>query len=278
MPQELRESLIEALYDRVDLWQRDPTSGAVFGPAADDEVARLVATPGFAGDLVGRHAAGMLFWCRFLALGEAGQDAYSTAVDLLGPVAVSQPDVVPEQLLDAIQLRTRSVALADQAIEFYNRYEHGKNDADLNRAIELMASAAGGLSQDMPAAAMMLFNLGSFCWLRYLHTGDLADLFTAVDQFTAGTEADRRGELSDAAPHLQGHASHLWTAYEQTAVPELLSCAIQLQRCSTLLATTDRASRGAFLADLIQVAYEHTAQPALLDDASSTRWSPASRP
>jgi hypothetical protein len=79
LPRELRESLIEALYDRVDLWQRDPTSEAVFGPAADDEVARLVETPGFAGDLVGRHAAGMLFWCRFLALGEADQGTYSIA-------------------------------------------------------------------------------------------------------------------------------------------------------------------------------------------------------
>ncbi|HEY0692788.1 MAG TPA: hypothetical protein VGD71_27575 [Kribbella sp.] len=279
MPRELRESLIEALYDRVDLWQQDPTSEAVFGPAADDEVARLVETPGFAGDLVGRHAAGMLFWCRFLALGEADQGTYSIAVDLLQQVAVARPDIVPEQLLETIQLRTRSVAVADQAIESYNRYEHSKNPADLDGAIELMASAAGDLSQDRTGATRILFNLGSFCWLRYRHRGDLADLFTAVDQFTAAAEADHLGELSDAAPHLQGHASDLWTAYEQTFVPELLSCAIQLQRCSTLLTTTHRASYGAFLAYLIQVAYEHTAQPALLDDALAVaEWSVALEP
>jgi tetratricopeptide (TPR) repeat protein len=267
----MSRELIEALYDRVEHWKRDPGSDVVFGPAADAEVARLFETPGFAEDLEGRHAAGMLFWCRFLASGSADQDTFRTAVGLLEPIVFALPDAVPEQVREVVEARESSNAASDQAIACFQQYQQTGDLAQLDEAIDLMASAVLRLPQRAPAAATFRFNLGSFCWTRYRHLGDPDDLETAVEQFTEATAIDNGGgSLADAAPTLYEYAAQLVNAYEAGAALDFLFLAIQVQRCATQLTTTNQASYGAFLADLIQLAYDRTAQPELLDDAVAT--------
>ncbi|MGW1344078.1 hypothetical protein ACWCOV_23745 [Kribbella sp. NPDC002412] len=266
----MSRELIESLYSRVEHWKQDPRARSVFGPAADAEVARLFETPGFAEDLEGRHAAGMLFWCRFLASGSTDQDTFRTAVGLLEPVVFAQPNAVPDQVREVVQAKASTTAASDEALALFEHYQQTGELVHLDRAIDLMASAVNMVPAGASAAVTFRFNVGSFCWTRYRHLGDPADLATAVEQFTVATENAQGGQLAGAAPALYEHASQLLSAYEASNVLDFLLYAIQVQRCSAELATTNKSSYGAFLADLVQLAYERTARLEMLDDAVAT--------
>ncbi|MEV0291259.1 hypothetical protein AB0H36_44630 [Kribbella sp. NPDC050820] len=266
----MSRELIESLYGRVEHWKQDPRARSVFGPAADAEVARLFETPGFAENLEGRHAAGMLFWCRFLASGSTDQDTFRTAVGLLEPIVFAQPNAVPDQVREVVQARESTTAASDEAIDLFKQYQETGELAQLDRAIELMAGAVNMVPAGAAAAVTFRFNVGSFCWARYRHLGDPDDLATAVEQFTTATDSAHDGQLAGAAPSLYDHASQLLSAYEASNVLDFLLYAIQVQRCSAELATTNKSSYGAFLADLVQLAYERTARLEMLDDAVTT--------
>lgn len=268
MSSKVRDSLVDALYTRFERWQRDQDNRIVLDPAAENEIARLLELPGINDDLQARHAAGMVLWCRFAASGSADQGAYWNAIELLEPVALTQPEAVPEQVLEAVQYRTGSSAHADQGVAAYQQYEQTNDLAQLDQAIQLMASAAAQVPPTMPAAAKFLFNLGTFSWTRFGHTGSVDDLFAAADHFSKATEIDQGRLLGDGASNLYQYAAYLVTSYQSNPVPELLSCAIQLQRCAVqLTAAVNRASYASFLADLVQINYEHTGQAQLLDDS-----------
>ncbi|MFI7060571.1 hypothetical protein ACIBL3_06280 [Kribbella sp. NPDC050124] len=266
----MSRELIESLYGRVEHFKQDPRARTVFGPDADAEVAGLFETPGFAENLEGRHAAGMLFWCRFLASGSTDQDTFRTAVGLLEPIVFAQPNAVPDRVREVVQARESTAAVSDEAIALFEQYQQTGELALLDRAIELMTSALNMVPAGAPAAVTFRFNVGSFCWTRYRHLGDPADLATAVEHFTVATENDHGGQLAGAAPALYEHASQLLSAYEASNALDFLLYAIHVQRCSAQLATTNQASYAAFLADLIQLAYERTARLEMLDDAVAT--------
>ena len=269
----MSRQLIDAMYARVERWQQDPAWSGVFGPVVDDDLQQLVASPGFAENLEGRHAAGMLLWCRAVALGDQGEFVYTTAVDLLEPVVRVRPAATPVQIQEAVHRRELAYASYDQAIQCVQRWDGSRDLALLDQGIDLMTDAVAGFSDTRPAAAPYRIDLGGLYWRRYLQTGDLADLSTAVDLITVATETDESGRVADTAgvvDMVHGYAWYLAGVCERTYVPEVLQSAIQLQRCAFHLASTDKPVQASSLADLIQMFYDRTGLPEVLDDAIAT--------
>jgi hypothetical protein len=132
----MSRQLIEAMYARVDRWQQDPAWSGVLGPVVDDELQQLAASPGFAENLEARHAAGMLLWCRALALGDDGEFAYTTAVDLLEPVVRARPAATPVQIQEAVHRRGLAYASYDQAVQCVQRWDGSRDLTLLDQGID----------------------------------------------------------------------------------------------------------------------------------------------
>jgi tetratricopeptide (TPR) repeat protein len=278
----MSRQLIEAMYARVDRWQQDPAWSGVFGPVVEEELQQLLASPGFAENLEGRHAAGMLLWCRALALGDEGEFVYTNAVDLLEPVVRAHPTATPVQIQEAVHRRELAHASYTEGIQCVQRWNGSPDLTLLDQAIDLMTDSVARLSDIRPAAAPYRFDLGGLYWSRYLHTGELSDLVAAVDLITLATETDASGRVAavaGAANVVHRYASHLAGVCERTYVPEVLQLAVQLQRCAFQLATVDKPYEAAFLADLIQMVYDRTGRLEVLDEAiEAAEWAVSQDP
>ena len=104
-----RQRLLDLVRARLVRFNDGHDVTLVLSAEATAEVSALLAAIGDpASDLEVAHAAGWLYWGRYLALGDSGAErqALETALSLLAPVYQARPEAVPEPLRAFFAART----------------------------------------------------------------------------------------------------------------------------------------------------------------------------
>ncbi|MGO9187484.1 MAG: CHAT domain-containing protein [Streptosporangiaceae bacterium] len=217
-----RQRLLAAVYARLARFADDNDKSAVLSKDAVEDVAALlaaVAEP--TADLQVLHAAGLLHWCRYLALDPSeNQKDLTAALQLLTPVYRQQPNAVPDPVRRYFYDNPPDAgdgpeALADRAAQLLEQALGSGDPGTLTLAIEVGEQALAATPADHPNRSLVLSNLGAALQRRFERLGGLADLHRAIEVGEAAVAAtpadhpDRAGRLSNLGAALQRRSKRL---------------------------------------------------------------------
>jgi tetratricopeptide (TPR) repeat protein len=209
-----RDRLLAAVSARVDRCYPDPDFNDVGAPDVLRDLEGLltsVADP--AADLDVAHAAGWLYWCRYLAPEPGGRISdKAAAMALLAAVYPVRPEAVPDELRAAFiehgDLRAFSYfGYVREGERLLHRAQSTDDPQVLVGAIALLRAAhAIGPRGDQHNRAIILSNLAHALYARFTRSGDAGDLNDAIE---AGHQAIVAA--GDEHPYRLGLMSNLGT-------------------------------------------------------------------
>lgn len=247
-----RDALVAAVHVRLARFAKDRDADAVLSKEALADVAALQATLSDpAGDVEAVHAAGWLYWFRYLALPQdEGQEDLSEAVKLLAPVYERQPGAVPDPIrayLDsASHGKSNPEAMANRAAHLLRQTLAVDDPGALNEAIDLLQRVLARIPDDDPDRGHYLSSLDGALQRRFERTGVLTDLEQAVKVSREAVAATPPGHRNRLAV-LSNLGNALGTRFEQTGMMPDLDEAVELSREATGLVPPGHPDRSSIL-------------------------------
>jgi tetratricopeptide (TPR) repeat protein len=256
-----------------DVAARQDPAAVLTDDAVREAAALLASSPDQATDADALLAAGMLYWFRYLALGDQGHRDLLAALRCFAHLYGAEPDAVPGEVRQSFAEHGVSAVLLDAALTSALRdLENAEATGDPARIDDAIKAISGSLPLMRPGhprrpAGMRL--LGMAFRMRFERSGDPADLDTAIDACEDAADALPPEDPAIASP-LALLSVTLRMRFERRGSPADLRRAVALAKAALAATPYDdklRASRFADLAQALNTSFAWSGDPPDLDEA-----------
>lgn len=258
----MREYFLARIQERLERFVAENSPETVLSNDATLEVMNLLnATPDSSTDTDVLLAAGILHWCRYIALGlDDGRLDLSWACDLLMPVYQRNPDLLPVEIHEYLSRDDESVIirakLSHHSLRLYSQAARTGNVETLSEAIDLFRRTLTVTPDVHPVHIEILSNLATALKTRFDWTGTGTDVDEAIELARLAVARTPQGHPLHCLI-LSGLSGALWTRFVHRNDLTDLEDSLREIRRAVAVTPPGNPDRGRYLSNLSGILRTH---------------------